>query len=216
MKVQYLGHSSFLLEESTGTAIVTDPFKGIGYDMPQRHADIVTISHRHDDHDNAEGVLGGPLVLSEEGTREAAGVEITAIQTAHDGEGGSVRGGNLVFKFRMDGLDICHLGDIGEDCNSDFLEMILPVSVLLIPVGGTYTIDAAQAKEYVDRIMPEIVIPMHYKTKSCDLDIGRVDDFTKLFDDEDVEEFDGEFLELDREDLHQGGTKIIVMKRRKK
>ena len=213
MKIQYLGHSSFLLEESTGTTIITDPFDGIGYEMPLRRADIVTVSHGHHDHDSIKSVDGNPQVIAEEGTYEVSGVDITAIPTYHDGEEGSLRGNNLVFKFRMDGLDICHLGDIGEECNSDLLEMILPVDILLIPVGGNYTIDAEQAKEYVDRIMPEIVSPMHYKTKSCNVDIDRVDDFTHQFDSEEVEKTDAPYLEFDREDLTGESTKVIVMKR---
>ena len=91
------------------------------------------------------------------------------------GRRGKLRGENTIFKFRMDGIDVCHLGDLGEECSSALIEAVLPVNVLLIPVGGNYTIDADMAKEYVDRIMPEIVIPMHYRTKDCKLDIDKVD-----------------------------------------
>ena len=92
------------------------------------------------------------------------------------------------------------------------IETLLPVNVLLIPVGGTYTIDAEMAKEYVDRIMPDIVIPMHYRTKDCKLDIDKVDEFLKLFDNECIEEIDGNSIELSRIDL-SGETKIIVLRR---
>ena len=125
---------------------------------------------------------------------------------------GKKRGENIIFKFRMDGLDVCHLGDLGEDCSSDLIEMILPVNVLLIPVGGNYTIDSKMAKEYVDRIMPDIVIPMHYRAKGCKLDIDKVDDFLDEFDGENVcivEE--GSCIEVSRDDLDGGQTTIIVM-----
>ena len=112
----------------------------------------------------------------------------------------------------MDGIDVCHLGDLGEDCSSDLIETVLPVNVLLIPVGGNYTLDAEMAKEYVDRIMPDIVIPMHYRTKDCKLDIDKVDEFLNLFDGECIEETEGNSVELSRSDLG-GETKIIVLRK---
>lgn len=218
MKIRYLGHSCFQLTESTGTSIVTDPYGDVGFNMPRVSADVVTMSHSHYDHNNVGAVGGKPVVLSEEGNYEIGGVHITAIKCWHDDENGEKRGGNLIFKFRMDGLEVCHLGDIGEECSSSLLEALLPVHVLLIPVGGTYTIDAEQAKEYVDRIMPSIVIPMHYKTKGLDMDIDKVDEFTDLFDDEEVEEIiesEDEELEFFRDDISDESTTIIIMERTK-
>ena len=141
------------------------------------------------------------------------GVEINAIKSFHDGQRGKKRGENTIFKFRMDGIDICHLGDLGEACSAELIDVLLPVNVLLIPVGGTYTIDAEMAKEYVDRIMPDVVIPMHYREKGCKLDIDKVEDFTDLFDEEYVEEIEDGELELMRSDL-SGETKIVVLRRR--
>ena len=141
------------------------------------------------------------------------GVEINAIKSFHDSSRGKARGENLIFKFRMDGIDICHLGDLGEACSSELIDMLLPVNVLLIPVGGTYTIDAEMAKEYVDRIMPDVVIPMHYREKGCTLDIDKVEEFIDLFDEDYVEELEEDGLELMRSDLN-GETKVIVLRRR--
>lgn len=142
---------------------------------------------------------------------------ITAVKSYHDEEEGAKRGENLIFKFRMDGLEVCHLGDIGEECSSALIEAILPVHVLLIPVGGKYTIDAEQAKEYVDRLMPSIVIPMHYKEKGLDMDLAKVDEFIDLFDsdadEEEVEMIEGDEVELFRDDISEETTKIIVMER---
>ena len=213
MKLRYLGHSSFLLTESTGTSIVTDPYGDIGYRMPKVSANAVTISHGHYDHSNAKAVGGKPVVFDKEGQYELEGVSVSAIKTFHDNEQGGKRGENLIFKFRMDGLEICHLGDLGEECSSALIEELLPVHVLLIPVGGTYTIDAEQAKEYVDRIMPSIVIPMHYKTKGLDLDVDKVDGFLDLFENEDIEEIEGSEIELSRDDITEESTKIILMER---
>ena len=212
MKIQYLGHSSFMLIESTGKTIVTDPFSNIGYEMPKTYADVVTLSHRHKDHSAHKSVGGNPLIIEKEGCYEIDGVKITGIKAYHDNEQGKERGSVIIYKFRMDGLEICHLGDIGQTLDLELLEQILPVNILLIPVGGRYTIDAEQAKEYVDKIMPEIVIPMHYKTKSSTIDVDKVTEFTSLFEDYMVEEKDCE-LEFSRDDMSGEITKIMVMKR---
>ena len=213
MKIEYLGHSCFKLTESTGTSVICDPYSSeIGYEMRATTADAVTVSHGHYDH-NAVGNIGGnPVIIDSERNYELAGVEINSIKSFHDSLRGKKRGENIIFKFRMDGIDVCHLGDLGEQCSSDLIETLLPVNVLLIPIGGTYTIDAEMAKEYVDRIMPDIVIPMHYRTRDCKLDIDKVDEFTSLFDSEIVEEAECGDLELSRKDL-TGETRIIVLKR---
>ncbi len=214
MKLTWLGHSSFKLEESTGTTIVTDPYHShIGYGMPDVKADIVTMSHAHDDHNNLECVSGDPAVLNKAGAYEIGGVHILANNTYHDEKKGVLRGENLVFKYRMDGVDLCHMGDIGEECNAFLVETLMPVNVLMIPVGGTYTIDAAQAKEYVDRIMPDIVIPMHYKTKDCDMDIDKLNEFLDLFDDENIIHAQSETVEFDRADFDGEETKMLVLEK---
>lgn len=215
MKIRYLGHSSFLLTESTGTAIVCDPYdETVGYKMPKVRADAVTVSHHHYDHDAIKNVGGNPVILDKEQGYELPGVVINAVKSFHDGEGGSLRGENVIFKFRMDGLDVCHLGDLGEECSTELIEAILPVNVLLIPVGGNYTIDAAMAKEYVDRIMPDVVIPMHYRVKGCEIDIDKVDEFMSLAEDEgyECEEREDE-IELSREDVDEENTRIVLLTR---
>lgn len=213
MKIEYLGHSCFKLTESTGTSVVCDPYsEDIGYKMPAVSADAVTVSHRHYDHDAVKNVIGKPVVIEKESSYDLPGVDVDAVKSFHDAQRGKLRGENVIFKFRMDGIDVCHLGDLGEACSSDLIETVLPVNVLLIPVGGNYTIDAEMAKEYVDRIMPDIVIPMHYRTKDCKIDIDKVDEFLKLFDEEVIEEAEGNTLELSRSDLG-GETRIIVLRK---
>lgn len=212
MKIKYLGHSSFLLTESTGTAVVCDPYdSSVGFKMPAVRADAVTVSHHHYDHDNVSAVSGSPVVLDKEQGYSLPGVEIKAIRSFHDDSQGALRGDNVIFKFRMDGLDVCHLGDLGEDCSPELIESILPVNVLLIPVGGKYTIDAAMAKEYVDRIMPDVVIPMHYRTKNHTLDIDKVDEFLELFEGEVEMQKGANEISLSRKDIDGERTKIIVM-----
>ena len=215
MKIRYLGHSCFGFTESTGTTIVTDPYGDVGFSMPNTRAEAVTVSHSHFDHNNVKAVDGNPVIFDREGQYEIGGVEITAIKSYHDDENGKNRGENLIFKFRMDGVEVCHLGDLGEECSSSLIEALLPIHVLLIPVGGNYTINAQQAKEYVDRIMPSYVIPMHYKTKGLDIDVEKPDEFIDLFDGEDVEELETSEIELFRDDITEEQTKLILMERQK-
>jgi len=212
MIIKWLGHSCFLLEESTGTRIVADPYScEIGLSMPKVKADAVTISHKHKDHSNISAVEGNPEILSAVGAFEVGGVHIYSIPSYHDNAKGKEKGENLIFKYRLDGVEVCHLGDIGQECTARILDAIGSVNVLIIPVGGRYTIDAETAKDYVDKIMPDIVIPMHYKTDNCVYNIDTVEDFVDLFDEECVHCLEGNELELDR--THFDGdfeTKLFV------
>lgn len=213
MKIQWLGHSSFKLEESTGTTIVTDPYKNIGFDMPIVEADAVTVSHAHKDHSNIKAIKGKPVVFDKAGFYDFNGVNITGISVFHDDEKGSQRGENIIFKYRMDGVEICHLGDIGQKITPELIELLVPVNVLLIPVGGGYTIDAETAKEFVDALMPDIVIPMHYKIKNLTIDIDKPDLFLRLFDEENIEISQDNVIQIDRKDLDEVSTKVIIFKK---
>lgn len=214
MKLSWLGHSAFRLEESTGTTVVTDPYHSyVGFEMPKVQADVVTVSHPHNDHNNVASIEGDMTVIRNAGAYEMGGVHILSYKTYHDEKNGAMRGENLVFKFRMDGVEICHMGDIGEECNALLVERLMPVNVLMIPVGGGFTIDAEQAKEYVDRIMPDIVIPMHYKTKDCEFEIDKINEFLDLFEDDDIVYADTSTIEFDRADFDGEHTKVLILER---
>lgn len=215
MKIQWLGHSAFRLTESTGASIITDPFdpSAVGYGMAYLPCDAVTSSHGHSDHNNFKGVKGNPVIINQPGTFDVNGIKVHSVQCFHDDSEGAKRGKNLIYLFRLDGVTVCHMGDVGEECTPELIEQLIPVNILLLPVGGNYTIDAEQAKEYVDRIMPDVVIPMHYKTKHTDYDIDKVENFLRLFDDDSVIEEEGDTLEFDRYDFDGDSTKIIVPKR---
>lgn len=213
MKIQYLGHSSFKLTDSAGVTIITDPYSPqIGFAMPKVSADAVTISHHHFDHDCAVAVDGNPQIVDRAENYNLNGVQINAFKSFHDNAKGKMRGENIIFKFRMDGLNVCHLGDLGEECSAELISRLLPVDVLLIPVGGNYTIDAETAQKYVQKLMPKVVIPMHYRVKDLKVDIEKLDEFTDLFNADAVKEYDGSEIELSPNDL-SGNTKIIVLRR---
>ena len=212
MKLQWLGHSSFRLEESTGTSVVTDPYHSyIGIEMPEVTADVVTVSHKHDDHSYVGAVKGNPMIIDTVGYFDVKdSIGILGIETNHDEVDGEKRGKNIIYKYRIDGIDVCHMGDIGEECTPELAEAIGPVNILLIPVGGEYTIDADIAKDYVDKLMPDMVIPMHYRTRGVDLDIDKVDAFLRHFDDEMIEEIEDDTIEITRSQFDDEYTRVVV------
>lgn len=213
MQIKWLGHSCFKLTESTGTTLVTDPYYNyIGHNLPEVSADIVSISHQHKDHCNAKSIQGNPIVIDKIGFYDVKGIHINAFSSAHDNEKGRLRGKNNIFKFRIDGVDICHLGDIGQDITPFLVDALVPINILMIPIGGKYTIDCELAKKYIDYLMPDIVIPMHYKSKGSTLDIDEIDNFLDLFEDEQIVYLDTNEIDFDRMDFDNDETKIIVFK----
>ncbi len=215
MKLKWLGHSSFLLVASDGTSVVTDPYSGIGMAFPSVRADAVTVSHSHTDHNNVKGVGGDPKVFSTSGEHRIGSVGIYCFEASHDERGGARRGKTLVTLFEIDGHKVCHMGDIGEPCSELVANKIGHVDILLIPVGGTYTVTAEGAKEYVRRLAPNVVIPMHYKEGGCTLDIQGVDSFAALFNVEDVVCVRSDELNEDDIDkfLSSDTTRVIIFKR---
>jgi len=162
--ITWYGHSCFRLGER-GVTIVTDPpSDDMGYDRPRIRADVITVSHEHPGHNNRIGFRGGPRVFDGPGEYEVKGVFITGIATYHDGRRGATRGRNTVFLFEFGGITVCHLGDLGHVPTQTQVEALSDVNVLLIPVGGLHTIDAAKAAEVISLLEPNLVIPMHYKT----------------------------------------------------
>lgn len=215
MKIRYLGHSCFLLTGASGATVVTDPYGDIGYSLPRGlKADVVTVSHDHFDHNNVKGIDGEPEIVCGEGNYRFSDVSITGIGSFHDDARGRKRGGNIVYKFVADGLTVCHLGDLGEECSEALLKKIGGADILLIPVGGIYTIDGRQAKEYADKIRPAIVIPMHYKTPDLSIELNGIGEFLGLFARDRVETLGKDEAEFTRDDLTGKSTKIIVMEKK--
>ncbi len=182
MDIKYLGHSSFLIKTKTAK-IVTDPFdpEMVGLKFPKTEADVVTISHNHKDHNqfkNVSGINGvNPLIIDMPGEFEKMGVRIFGFQTFHDKTQGAERGENILYKFESEGISVLHCGDLGVIPEESFLETIGEVDILMIPVGGIYTIDAEEAVSLVKKIEPSIVIPMHYGSGK----LAPVSEFTKKF-----------------------------------
>lgn len=216
MVIRYLGHSCFQLTSNDGISVVTDPFTKVGYELPAGlEADVVTVSHGHFDHNYVSAIKGVTEIVSAAGEYEKRGVKIIGKESFHDPLQGKLRGKNVIFKLWMDGIEFCHLGDLGEEISDEILEKIGSPDVLLIPVGGTYTIDAAQAKEYVERISPKAVIPMHYRPVDGGLDITSAEAFLSLYNDSDVLSVPNGIMRLFKTDLKAGEKQIIYMERMK-
>ena len=213
MKLRYLGHSCFQWITDNGVTVLTDPYTKVGYEMPQNLcAELVMCSHEHFDHYYLPGVDGVACVNKAAGDAEYKEIRMQGIQTSHDDKNGALRGQNIVFKFWIDGICFCHLGDLGEPLTQALAEKIGAVDVLLIPIGGTYTIDARQAKAYIERIAPKLVIPMHFRPKDGGLDIAEPSAFLQFFDKERIVKAFGE-VELTTETMSALSGKILYMDR---
>jgi L-ascorbate metabolism protein UlaG (beta-lactamase superfamily) len=180
MKLKWLGHSCFLITSETGLRIITDPYpqgSGLNYSPINEAADIVTVSHDHFDHNNISAVSGKPEVVTGSGTKTAKGIQFKGIASHHDESKGKERGANTIFCFTVDGIRLCHLGDLGHELSREEIAQIGNVDVLLIPIGGLFTIDAEVASKVGDDLKPKVIAPMHYKTPKCDFPITGVEDF---------------------------------------
>ena len=186
MDIKYLGHSSFLIKAKEAK-LVTDPFDPnmVGLKYPKVEADIVTVSHHHKDHDQSNVVGGNPLIIDFPGEFEKNGLRVFGFQTFHDKKRGEERGENIVYKLEDGGISLLHCGDLGLVPDDSFIDQLGEVDILLVPVGGFYTIDASEAIELVKKIDPSIVIPMHYNNPKLNQEnFGKllpVEEFLKKF-----------------------------------
>lgn len=210
MKIKWLGHASFLITSESGTRIITDPYKpadDLKYGRIEEPADIVTVSHEHSDHSHVAAVKGSPQVVR--GTAEAKGIKFKGILSAHDDAGGSQRGKNTIFCFEVDGVNVCHAGDLGHVLSDKQVTELGRVDVLLIPVGGFYTIGAKAASQVCAQLKPRVIIPMHYKTEKLDFPVAGVDEFLQGKDN--VIRLDSSEVEIKSGGL-PASTQIIVPK----
>lgn len=216
MKIEWMGHASFLLTLSSGARLCTDPYEAgsydgaVGYDEIGERVDFVTISHQHEDHNCTDQLRGDFKVFKQIGEFEESGIRVTGYPSYHDDSHGSERGENIMFKIETEGLSVLHLGDLGHILSEEDVEKLGKVDVMLIPVGGYFTIDASQAWKIVEQIGPRVVVPMHYKTEKLGFPIAGVGEFLSLT--EDVEH--QEELELDSGSMKQG-TRVVVLKHKR-
>lgn len=214
MLIQWLGHSSFLIVSSDGRKIVTDPYTTGAYQGTFNYApirispDIVTVSHEHADHNGAADLPNHFDVVSGAEERTVQGIKIKGVEAAHDSESGAVRGMNVIFVMEIDGMRVCHLGDLGHVLSAHQIAQIGSVDILLVPVGGYYTIGPDEADQVIKQLNPKIAIPMHFKTDKVEFPIQPVSEFIKGKDN--VQVRPGSELEIAEEQL-PAQTVIIVL-----
>ena len=196
MTITWLGHSCFILE-SSGFRVLLDPYHEVqGLPDIRAEADAVYCSHDHFDHGWTADVRltsgkDNPFTIKE-------------IQTFHDDQGGALRGNNTVRAFTAGGLTVAHLGDLGHQLSAAQLAELGPCDAILLPVGGFYTIDAADAKQAADAIDARVVIPMHYRKGAVGFDVlGTVEDFTGLYPPERVKVYPSNTLTLTKDTPRQ-------------
>lgn len=212
MIITWQGHSCFKIQDKIGpegVAVVTDPFnKETGLKIPNFEADIITVSHDHKDHNNVGALRGNPFVISCAGEYDFKGVLIEGIDSYHDEKKGEARGGNIVYRIEIDDISVAHLGDLGEVLDNSQIEKLAGTDVLLIPVGGKYTLDAKKAVEVISQIEPRIIIPMHYQTDGLKIDLDSVDKFIKEIGLTPTYE---EKLKISKKDLPQEDMELVIL-----
>jgi len=216
MNIQYYGHSCFKLTAKPAgrgqedVTIFIDPFdKAVGLRPPQGQADIVLVTHDHHDHNNVEALKGEPRVIDIPGEYSVKGVNIVGINSYMDNKNGQERGQNTIFIIETEEIRICHLGDLGHDLSEKQLEEIDGVNILMIPIGGKYTIDGKQACDIIKKVEPNIAIPIHYKITGSTVDI------------DDEKKFCGEMgncpkervskINIKKKDLEEKSMQVIIM-----
>jgi len=183
MKIKWCGHATFLITSASGTTIVTDPYEPGGYNGALAYGsipdeiNIAVVSHDHPDHNYVKALKGKPQVVKGKGTKAVSGIEFKGIPTYHDTTKGKERGQSTIFCFTVDGVRLCHLGDLGHTLSAKEIAEVGQVDVLMIPVGGFFTIDAKVATEVMHSLKPRLVIPMHVKTAKCSFPITTVEEF---------------------------------------
>ncbi len=182
MDIYWHGAAMFKIKGKNAT-VITDPFdpEFVGLKLPKDlESDIVTVSHQHGDHNNVKDMTSEPIVFEGPGEYERKGVAVIGVSSFHDNQKGAERGKNTIYNINIDGLNIVHLGDFGQETlTQEQIGEIGSCDILMIPVGGIFTIDGKLASEVVAQLEPKVIIPMHYKTDGLKFELDPVDNFLK-------------------------------------
>ena len=178
MEIQWIGHACFRMTAQDGTTVITDPYdESVGIAMLPLEADLITMSHGHHDHCEMSQIVGSPAILRGAQAGGAGSVKTHAVMSFHDDAQGRKRGENAIRIFEIDGLRVVHMGDQGCMPAPEALEAIRGADVMMIPAGGTYTVDAVGARAIIEAAKPRCVVPMHVKTAHCGYPIAPVGAF---------------------------------------
>jgi L-ascorbate metabolism protein UlaG (beta-lactamase superfamily) len=211
MRIKWLGHSCFKITSKSGIRIVTDPFDdNVGYKLPSVETDIVTVSHGHYDHNFIDCLTGDYDVVTKVGNFYVKDIPITGVHAYHDDVQGEKRGNNIVYVFEIDGMRLCHLGDIGHVLTPAQVEMIGKVDILLLPVGGVYTVSTEDALKIIELLRPSKIILMHFKTPALKFNLDPVDNFINAF--KNTERLSSQVIEINKDDIKGEEPKAYILK----
>ena len=183
MKIKWYGHAAFLITTNNGVRIIIDPYEsgafggGISYGQIEDEADLVLTSHEHEDHNYTKSIKGPFVHIKKAGSYTEKGVTVRALPVFHDKTKGKERGENLIFVVSEGGITLAHLGDLGHTLDDNILKSLGKVEILLMPVGGFFTIDAHEATKIMNDIGPLLTVPMHYSTDKTNMPIEGVQAF---------------------------------------
>ena len=209
MNIYWLGQASYLIKTSNGKRLLIDPFDdSIGYTPFEGSVDLVTISHDHYDHNFTKLIKNNPTIIKSLGNYNNDFCEITGIKSFHDETNGTKRGDNIIFKYIIDSVTLCHLGDLGHDLDEETLKELGKIDVLFVPVGETYTLDVKTAAKVVKKINPKFIIPMHYKTKLLNIPLAGVDKFLMEMKEYPVENVSS--FSINKDELHTKSKIILI------
>jgi L-ascorbate metabolism protein UlaG (beta-lactamase superfamily) len=214
MKIKYYGHAAFKLTTDKGVRLIFDPYQSGAFDGALSYgkitdgADIVLTSHNHDDHNYTKDIKGAFTHINKVGAHEVKGIKVKGVPSHHDGSEGKERGNNLIFVVEADGMTVAHAGDLGHALDKEALKEIGKVDVLLLPVGGFFTIDAQEATKVMNDLKPAITIPMHFKTDKVSFPITKVEEFTR--GKKNVRTAKATELEIKKETLPKGAGIVVL------
>lgn len=213
MIITWYGQSCFKVQSGQDTVVI-DPFdKSIGLTPPKFEAQLVLSTHEHPDHNNISTIKGDYFVIDGPGEYEYKGIRVNGIRSYHDNEEGKERGLNTIYVIRFEDILLAHLGDLGQEkLNETQIETIGDVDILMVPVGGNFTIDGEKALDIINQIEPRIAIPMHYKVKGLKPKLESVDGFLKAIGKTDLSP--EEKLTIKKKDLPdpEAKTEIVLLK----
>ena len=215
MQIIWHGQSCFQIttnhDKNNHVNIVIDPFsEKIGLRVPKLEADILAVTHSHDDHNNIKAVSGNPFLITGPGEYEVKEVFIQGIPSFHDDSQGKERGQNTIYTIEVEGIRLCHLGDLGQkELTPEQVEKIGSIDILMIPIGGIFTISTKEAPKIMEQIEPKIIIPMHYKIPKLKIELDGLDKFLKVMGIKSITPLPK--LLIKKKDLAEEEVKIIVL-----
>lgn len=221
--IQWLGHSSFKFTFSGSQVLLTDPFDDtLGYPIPKKKKlvpDVVLVSNDHFDHNDVKRLKGHPLILREEGATKYFDIRFTGIKSFADQENGLKRGENIIFTWRWEGINFCFLGELAQPLSKEQVKKIGKVDVLFIPVGGTYTLDATEARQVILQLNPSVIFPMHFRTEALNanwISLDTEEPFLREIKSAKIRKINSDRIKLTSQTLPKKGMEIILLQYPKK